>query len=475
MKKKGKLILLLLIVAALAAGGTFYAKDRKAKAEKAAAEALQNLLHAEEARLKEETGLDLSAELLPEKDENGCPRAILKLNGKEVGRLALEKTGGSAAQPAEYKVKEAVSTVYLNVIMGRECVLTDGSRQYSYDSGNPYPVCKLVEQMCILSSQFDPAYTTRNVVISGLYDISQLSGTIRGKEVKFLPLEEENTYFATLEMTPMDKESAREAAAAMVSEVSGGKAENLRVSDPVFLMHCCAIVDGEYTAEGQTKQFSLMLCLDDEGRWYRCGITPELSFPEASVPRTEQRPYLDPDKKIGGKMPYHIAVNRTQNCATVYTLDEQGEYTVPVRAMVCSTGREGHETPLGEFSIGSFKPKWCYMEDGSYGQFVSKFRSDGYLFHTICYHKKDPATMMVNEYNMLGGYASLGCVRLQTFDAVWVYYNCQPGTTVTIYEDENPGPLGKPTTFIEEITPEMDNGWDPTDPRPENPWRYINL
>ena len=64
MKKKGKLILLLLIVAALAAGGTFYAKDRKAKAEQAAAEALQNLLRTEEARLKEETGLDVKLDSL---------------------------------------------------------------------------------------------------------------------------------------------------------------------------------------------------------------------------------------------------------------------------------------------------------------------------------------------------------------------------------------------------------------------------
>lgn len=44
--------------------------------------------------------------------------------------------------------------------------------------------------------------------------------------------------------------------------------------------------------------------------------------------------------------PYKIMVNRAANCVTVYGKDAAGEYTVPVRAFVCSCGREGHETPL---------------------------------------------------------------------------------------------------------------------------------
>jgi hypothetical protein len=41
-----------------------------------------------------------------------------------------------------------------------------------------------------------------------------------------------------------------------------------------------------------------------------------------------------------GYMPYIIKVNRLANCVTVYTYDLYGEYTVPVRAMVCSCGGE---------------------------------------------------------------------------------------------------------------------------------------
>ena len=38
------------------------------------------------------------------------------------------------------------------------------------------------------------------------------------------------------------------------------------------------------------------------------------------------------------EFPYYIKINRKQNCITVYTSDENGEYTVPYKAMICSTG-----------------------------------------------------------------------------------------------------------------------------------------
>ena len=170
--------------------------------------------------------------------------------------------------------------------------------------------------------------------------------------------------------------------------------------------------------------------------------------------------------------PYYIMVNRAQNTVTVYGLDEAGYYTVPVRAMVCSVGREGHETPLGTFALTGKKKEWCPMLDGTYGQYSNQF-SGYYLFHSVCYSGKDPAALLTEEYNMLGAPASLGCVRLQTADAKWLYDNCGAGTRVTVYDGEEPGPLGKPEKLVEEIAPEMANGWDPTDPREENPWHSL--
>lgn len=140
--------------------------------------------------------------------------------------------------------------------------------------------------------------------------------------------------------------------------------------------------------------------------------------------------------------------------------------------MVCSVGRSGSPTPAGNFSVTGYKRAWLHMVDGSYGQYATQFYGN-YLFHSVCYTKADPSTLMTYEYNMLGGPASLGCIRLQTADAKWIYDNCAAGTRVTVYDGSDPSPLGKPDTVVSEITPELDNGWDPTDPRAENPWRKL--
>lgn len=44
------------------------------------------------------------------------------------------------------------------------------------------------------------------------------------------------------------------------------------------------------------------------------------------------------------------------------------------------------------------------------------------------------------------------------------------GTKVEFYQDENPGPLGKPTSRQISNNAECRN-WDPTDPNPNNPWK----
>ena len=168
--------------------------------------------------------------------------------------------------------------------------------------------------------------------------------------------------------------------------------------------------------------------------------------------------------------PYSIMVNREANTVTVYGLDAAGYYTVPVKAMICSTGRAGHETPLGTFSVLPLKKEWCLMYDGTYAQYTTAFNGD-ILFHSICYFDPHPAWMIAEEYNMLGSPASLGCVRLQTADAKWIYDNCAPGTLVTVYDSPDPGPLGKPARFVDRVEQTYAfDCWDPTDPRPENPW-----
>ena len=173
------------------------------------------------------------------------------------------------------------------------------------------------------------------------------------------------------------------------------------------------------------------------------------------------------------KAPYAIRVNRAANTVTIYELDEAGEYTVPVKAMICSTARAGYTTPLGTYKLAEFRSQWRLMLDGTYGQYATCFKGH-YLFHSICYEDDRHDAMKREAYNNLGSPASMGCVRLETADAKWIFDNCPAGTPVTIYDDaEDPGPLGKPHRTVDEITEEMHNGWDPTDPTEGNPWHDI--
>lgn len=171
--------------------------------------------------------------------------------------------------------------------------------------------------------------------------------------------------------------------------------------------------------------------------------------------------------------PYAIKVNRAWNTVTIYTADENGQYTVPYKAMICSTARPGHTTPLGSFRLAEYRSEWRLMLDGTYGQYATQFKGH-YLFHSICYADDSHDAMKREAYNNLGNAASMGCVRLETADAKWIFDNCPAGTPVTVYDNyESPGPLGKPEKTVDYISEEAHNGWDPTDPAPGNPWKTI--
>lgn len=171
------------------------------------------------------------------------------------------------------------------------------------------------------------------------------------------------------------------------------------------------------------------------------------------------------------KTEYLIMVNRAANCVTVYEKDETGEFTVPVKAFVCSCGREGHGTPLGTFKTSDYY-EWRLMVDGTYGHYAVRFNKK-IMFHSIPYYTRDAGNMEWDQFNLLGEAASLGCVRLTCADAKWIYDNCAKGTEVVVYEDaENPGPLGKP----EEMKLTAENPmrmWDPTDTSSKNPWNQV--
>ena len=163
--------------------------------------------------------------------------------------------------------------------------------------------------------------------------------------------------------------------------------------------------------------------------------------------------------------PYYIRINRALNTVTIYSMDEDGYYTVPYKAFVCSTG---DATPLGTYNTTA-KYRWLSLYGGVYGQYATRIVG-AILFHSVPYFTEDPSDLEYEEYNKLGTAASLGCVRMCVRDVIWVYENCPVGTTVDFYDDwENPGPLGKPEPLTIDLSDDR-RGWDPTDPDPSNPW-----
>ncbi len=186
-----------------------------------------------------------------------------------------------------------------------------------------------------------------------------------------------------------------------------------------------------------------------------------------AVPAVNTVTYTPPQ---GADLPYYIKVNRAMCTVTVYGIDADGGYTVPVRAFVCSVGKPGDETISGEYELHDrFDTTWCYMVDGSYSQYAYRIHN-GYMFHIVPSTADSKNHLETEEYNKLGEPASLGCVRLTTEGAKWISDNCKIGTKVLIYDDaENPGPLGKPAAIKIPVGHEY-AGWDPTDPDENNPW-----
>ncbi len=163
---------------------------------------------------------------------------------------------------------------------------------------------------------------------------------------------------------------------------------------------------------------------------------------------------------------YAIKVNRQENIVTIYSLDEDGYYTIPVKAMCCSVSADD-TTPVGLFTTSS-KYEWAFLQGGVYGQYAYRIYN-GILFHSVPYTKYGNSNLETWEFNKLGQGASLGCVRLCVADAKWIYENCEEGTQVNIFDSDYYGPMGKPQlayTFAD--TEETD--WDPTDMTSGNPY-----
>jgi lipoprotein-anchoring transpeptidase ErfK/SrfK len=126
-----------------------------------------------------------------------------------------------------------------------------------------------------------------------------------------------------------------------------------------------------------------------------------------------------------------IVVNEYWQFAAVYAKDANGEYTVPVRYMIVTTGAKSSPTPKGTFKLGHRFVRFGLFEDFSvFGQYWRQIYGP-YYFHSVLYTRRD-GDAYNSSYSRLGRRGSHGCIRLTVPDARWIYYNAAPGSACEI-------------------------------------------
>ena len=317
-------------------------------------------------------------------------------------------------------------------------------------------------------------------VVAVLVIIGAVVGVTLGKKNVSKPSADETGTAVTQSVDSTDKETQAEAEAqsenetAAPTEQATNKTEDNNAKYPQKLNKIMYVTASTLNVRSAPSVDSKVIARFAEGNeakvvgrhdkdWYIVDINGTKGYCSAD--------YLS-DKKGGvtevkNPAPYMLYVNRKQNIVTVYKKDAQGNYTVPIKAMICSVGNEQGETPVGTFNTTD-RYTWRLLVGGVYGQYATRITGH-ILFHSVPYDAQNKGALNPAEYNKLGVPASHGCIRLTVADAKWIYDNCPPGTPVKIYDSDKKEPLERPTAQKIDLN-SPNKGWDPTDPDPKNPW-----
>lgn len=131
---------------------------------------------------------------------------------------------------------------------------------------------------------------------------------------------------------------------------------------------------------------------------------------------------------------YQLIVDLRYQVIMAYKKGESGEYDVPVRYMLCSTGADETQSPEGTFEMKDYRVRFGKFNGlDCYAQYWSLITGRIY-FHSVLYSEREAAYYTETSYNNIGTNVSHGCIRLMVPDARWIWYNCAPGTLVTIRE-----------------------------------------
>ena len=194
--------------------------------------------------------------------------------------------------------------------------------------------------------------------------------------------------------------------------------------------------DGSITGNYQDKTINAIKKIQKQNGMKVTGRTDEetwnLIFNNPGIVMPDATPKPEPTKE---PTPFAITVDVTNQVVSVYTRDEEGNYTIPVRQMLCSSGKVGTDSPVGDWVLNGRKARWCYFPKwGDYARYWTRINAS-VAFHSPIYSAVSVKAIKEGSYEMLGNRASHGCIRLALEDAKWIYDNVGAGTVVSIRTD----------------------------------------
>ena len=219
---------------------------------------------------------------------------------------------------------------------------------------------------------------------------------------------------------------------------------------------------------------TLVTVLGDEGNWKQVSVNDLVGYLREDYLREVEPETAAAPTDIGSAatvsavtldLPYYIEVDRGMQVVRVYTMGEDGTYSLLAREMICSTDSFNRKPPNGTYVLDGEKLRWLTtFTPNSYAQYATRITGH-ILFHSIPYGALTSDSLNAEAYAALGTNASIGCVRLLCTDAKWIYDNVPAGTVVkyvTSPRDED--------KLAELAAPALVSGnWDPTDPADGNP------
>lgn len=158
---------------------------------------------------------------------------------------------------------------------------------------------------------------------------------------------------------------------------------------------------------------------------------------------------------IAKNQSYYIRISIAKHTLVVYQLDDNKEFSIPVKAFKVALGPKvaPAKTAISEKSL------WRKITDIYYVRYSSRLDNAEYLSSATYYSQSDN-NLNPNSYNAIGQNVSEGSILMTCADAKWIYENCGAKTTVEIVEDFDISSDIK----VEDISRIADNAYrDPTD------------